>query len=82
MLYVALALAAVLAVTVLAFAGLLRSQSRGHARREDLLVNQLCALAGRPWSTPPAQEAASFAPERELALIVDPSQWPDDELGA
>lgn len=43
------------AVSVLA---LLRSADRArreHSRREDLLVNQVCALAGHPWLPPPAE---------------------------
>lgn len=72
MLYVALAEAAVLAVVCVTFAGLLRAQIRQAARREDLLVNQLCNLAGRPWQDPPHVPAPAL--EEELALISSPEQ--------
>lgn len=54
MLFVALAEAAVLVILIVSFAGLLRSQQRAHARREDLLMNQMLNLAGKPWQTSPA----------------------------
>lgn len=80
MLYVALASLIALAGTVVVFAGLLRSQARAHARREDLLVNQLCALAGRPWQAPPADDRSfrQVAPIGEPMLIGSPEQWPDE----
>lgn len=56
MLYVALAEAAVLAVVTIVFAGIVRSLTRQHARREDLLLNQMCNLAGKPWQPSPATE--------------------------
>lgn len=56
MLWVALALVAGWAVTVAAGARMFDRARREHARREDLLVNQVCALAGRPWQSPPADE--------------------------
>lgn len=51
---VALALVAALAATVIALGGLLRSQARTHARREDLLLNQLLHAVGNPWQPAPA----------------------------
>ena len=54
MLYVALAEAALLLTTITVFAGLVRSQQRSHARREDLLLNQMLNLAGKPWQPAPA----------------------------
>lgn len=56
---VALAEAAVIAAVVVAFTGLLRAKERAHARREDLLLNQLLNLAGKPWQAPPAARAAA-----------------------
>lgn len=53
---VALALVAVLAVTVVAFVGLLRSERRAHARERDLLLNQLLHAIGKPWQPAPADE--------------------------
>jgi hypothetical protein len=52
--------AAIFAVVVLAivstFARLLSRMQREHDRRTDLLVNQLCHLAGRDWQPAPASE--------------------------
>ncbi len=76
MIYVALAEAAALTVVVVAFTGLLRSQSRAHARREDLLVNQVCSLAGRPWQPPPAQRDEPVE-DQPVALVHNPEQYPD-----
>lgn len=56
MIFVALAEAAALTVIVLVFASLFRSQQRAHARREDLLLNQMLNLAGKPWQPAPATE--------------------------
>lgn len=42
------------ALVVALCAGLLRSQQRAAARREDLLLNQLLNLAGKPWQPAPA----------------------------
>jgi hypothetical protein len=52
-LYVALAEAAVLAVVVIAFAGLLRSKERSCARREDAMLNKLLHAVGTPWEPSP-----------------------------
>lgn len=54
MLYVALAEAVLLLVTVAAFSTVIRSLTRQHGRREDLLLNQMCNLAGKPWQPSPA----------------------------
>lgn len=51
---VALALAAVLLVTVVVLGGLLRSQQRAHTRERDLLLNQLLHAVGNPWQPAPA----------------------------
>lgn len=58
MIVVAVALVAALALTVALGSGLLRSQQRAHARREDLLLNQLLHAAGKPWLPAPADEPA------------------------
>jgi hypothetical protein len=62
------------ALTVSLCAGLLRSQQRAAARREDLLLNQLLHLAGRPWQPSPADTwqppAVPDQPERDW------SSWP------
>ncbi len=58
---VALALVVCLAATVICGAGLVRSQSRAHARREDLLLNQLLHAVGKPWTPAPAEAPAAPA---------------------
>lgn len=49
----------VIAGMAFAFGGVLRSQSRAHARREDLLLNQALHAAGRPWQPAPADHRLS-----------------------
>lgn len=78
MLYVALGSVAALCLVTVTFSALLRSQLRQAARREDLLVNQVCSLAGKPWQPPPSRESSSPSvveeAERYLAL---PERLPD-----
>lgn len=54
MLLLALAELGVIVLLIFAFASFIRSQSRVHARREDLLLNQALHAAGRPWQPAPA----------------------------
>ena len=54
MLYVALAELGLLALTIFGSWSAARSQSRTHARREDLLLNQALHAAGKPWQPAPA----------------------------
>lgn len=68
MVYVALAEAGLLFAVVVVFAGLVRSLTRSHARREDLLLNQMLNLAGKPWQPAPASES----PE---PVEVEPRFW-------
>jgi len=76
MMYVALAEAVVIAVVAISFAGIVRWLVRQQARERDLLVNQLCALAGRPWREPPAWHPEE--PEEEPRVLVTiPDQLPD-----
>lgn len=56
---VALAEAALIAILIIAFTGLIRSQQRSHARREDQLLNQLLHAVGKPWQEAPADTARS-----------------------
>ena len=76
MTYVAVAALVVLALTNLAWAGLVRSLIRQHARERDLLLNQLMHLAGRTWAPPPALELVP-EPDPEPEEYVDPMQRPD-----
>lgn len=74
---VALALIVLLAITVFGFTELLRSQQRAHARREDLLTNQLMHLAGKAWTPPPAE--AWTAPQSGEPLITELDWTPSPE---
>lgn len=75
MLYIAIVLAVAGPLSVGLAVGLLLRHAvqleRAHARREDLLVNQLCALAGRPWQTPPIYS------EAEAFSLGEPDPWVD-----
>lgn len=70
---VALALITVLLVVCVLFVGALERQRRAHARREDLLVNQLMHLAGKTWSPAPAE---SWGPaDTGEPLVRDVQDW-------
>lgn len=56
MLWVAVAALAGWVLTIIVGAELVRSIVRSGARERDLLVNQVCNLAGRPWQAPPSIE--------------------------
>jgi hypothetical protein len=78
MIYIAIA-ALLLALTEgLSFASVLRSLVRQHARERDLLINQVCALAGKPWQPPPAREWKQ--PEPGPVLYASPEQMTEDDL--
>jgi hypothetical protein len=77
---VALAALAVAFGVSIVYARLFRSQERAHARAERTweterarLIDQMCNLADKPWSPPPARAAA---PRVEAERSPDP----DDEL--
>lgn len=81
MVYVCLAEAAVLVVAVIAFAGLLRSMSRAHARREDLLVNQLLHAVDKAWQPAPSElhersKWSEAAEEKVREWYASPEQEP------
>lgn len=77
MLYVAIAEAVALACVVIVLGNLLRITIRQGARERELLVNQVCALAGKPWRIPPASvPSPEVEPEEDYALAV-PEQMPD-----
>lgn len=74
MIVVALALVAALAATVALSAQALARQARQHARERHLLLNQMCALAGRPWEQPPA--TMTNLGEREWdGIVPNVDQW-------
>jgi type II secretory pathway pseudopilin PulG len=75
-LIVALALVVVLVIVTIALTGLLRSQQRAHARREDLLINQLLHAAGRAWLPPPAAESAAGSEPEPRGWTAAPEQLP------
>jgi hypothetical protein len=54
MIYVALGSLLVAALSIVSFVPILRYVIRQGARDRELLVNQVCALAGRPWQEPPS----------------------------
>ncbi len=60
------------AITVALFLRSADRARREHARREDLLVNQLCSLAGRPWLPSPASDEPGWHAETGM------SEWVDD----
>ena len=62
MTYVALVEAAALVTLASILGGLLRSQQRSHARREDLLTNQLLHAAGKTWQPAPATRRRAEEP--------------------
>lgn len=65
---VALAAIAALLLVIVALTGLLARQQRAHARREDLLVNQLLHAVGKDWQPAPADEPRN--PDRERRAVV------------
>lgn len=71
MTYVALAEAFAIVVVAVVFGNALRITQRQAARDRDLLVNQLCALAGRPWQEPPSFRAPEVVPEFDLVTIPE-----------
>lgn len=77
MLYVALGLVVALAIVSVSFLSIIRWLVRQQVRERDLLVNQLCNLAGRPWQEPPAWHEPATEPELELAYIATPEQLPE-----
>lgn len=80
MMVVAIVEAAALVALVVAFAGVVARVQRACARREDLLVNQLCHLAGRDWHAAPADDERRQAVERadqaRVHFIASPEQQP------
>lgn len=53
---VAVAAIAAYTLVVIALLSAMRQQARAHARREDLLLNQLLHATGNAWSPPPVDE--------------------------
>lgn len=70
---VVVAMAAGWATTVAVLVRSHRSQQRDHARREDLLVNQLLHAAGKPWQGSPAEREQRFVDlHTEEERLVNP----------
>lgn len=76
MIYLALAALAILLADLLATASLIRSMSRAHARERTELLNRLADLAGRPYTTSPAQLDRKLAEPRPR-YDRSPEQVPD-----
>lgn len=72
---VSLAAIAVLLAVIVALVGLLRSQQRAHARREDLLVNQLLHAVGRDWQPAPADAPRDRDKPATVHVIASPEQY-------
>jgi hypothetical protein len=70
---VALALVAALIVVCVSFVGALERQRRAHARREELLVNQVMHLSGKSWTPPPAERWT--APAGDDPLVAEIGEW-------
>ena len=77
MIFVCLALVATLAAAIFAFAGVLARQQRAHARREDLLVNQLLHAVGKDWQPAPAAERPAEPARARVHVIASPEQHVD-----
>ena len=79
MLYISLAELGLIALVCYGSWGALRAQSRSHARREDLLLNQLLHATGRPWQPAPADHAPTapllFDDDGELILSQNYSRF-------
>ncbi len=77
MIWLTAGLAAGWTITASLLASQLRSMQRAHARREDLLLNQLLHVAGRPWQPAPATEPALLDAEpRPATWTATPEQDP------
>lgn len=71
MVYVAVGALVIVAVQAVAFTSILRYVVRQGSRERELLVNQLCHLAGRPWREPPREP---LTPEEIVAEWAIPEQ--------
>jgi hypothetical protein len=77
MLYVALAEAVVLALTVVGFLGLLRSLTSQQAQERKLLMNQVFHAVSKPWAMPPSEPDLEPMDENaDFELIPDIEQYP------
>lgn len=72
---VAVAALAALLVEAVAFAAVLRSSFREHARERQLLVNQLLHLSGQTWQPPPSAADREQAVDAPIEYTV-PSHLP------
>lgn len=80
MIYVAIAALVVAAGQPVVFTQLLRGVMRQQARERGLLINQVCALSGRPWEPPPADRYEVPVLEPEPTLFASPEQMTADDL--
>lgn len=82
MLTVCLALVAANVLVVSLAAKAIGRLQRQHARREDLLLNQLLHATGKPWNEAPAATAARDRDDAEerahVRFIASPEQLPVD----
>lgn len=78
MIAVALAEAAALVAVVVAFAGVVRSLIRQHARERDLLINQLLHATGNPWQPAPVADRPTPDEPARVRFTASPEQLPVD----
>jgi hypothetical protein len=80
--YVAIAEAAALVSVVAVLLRAMARMQRQHARREDLLLNQLLHLTGHTWQPSPADEArrgdVHAREPRPITWTASPEQLPVD----
>ena len=80
MIYIALLEGVALLATALTFAGCVRSLVRQQARERATLIDQICHLAGRTWTPPPAEQASEpFDPDEvsDPRFELSPTQLND-----
>lgn len=68
-----------LILVVLAVANAMRAAQRDHARRHDLMLNQVLHLSGRTWTPPPASNPVPEPEDEFSRFVTAPSQLLDDE---
>ena len=77
MTYALIAMAGCYVGTVIVFAGVLRAVIRQQHRERDLLVNQVCSLAGKPWQEAPATVRPKVEKTSTRHLLAVPERHPD-----
>lgn len=84
MIFLAAGALAALALVAVAALNTIGRMLRAQARERDLLINQVCSLAGKPWQPAPASVGDVETPEPlDERFETTPGQlpdfWPGDE---